>query len=47
MIISNSAVECYMFYPVVTREFVSCYNINIRCARIGGLIQAEWHVLEI
>ena len=21
------------------------YNINIRCARIGGLIQAEWHVL--
>ena len=21
------------------------YNINISCAHIGGLIQAEWHVL--
>ena len=21
------------------------YNINITCVHIGGLIQAEWHVL--
>ena len=21
------------------------YNINVKCAHIGGLIQAEWHVL--
>ena len=21
------------------------YNINVTCAHIGGLIQAEWHVL--
>ena len=27
-------------------EFVS-YNINITCAHIGGLIQADWHTVLI
>ena len=40
MIISNSLYDNATFLKVV-KELI-CFNT---CAHIGGLIQAEWHVL--
>ena len=42
MIISNSLYDNATFLKIVN---LFHYNINITCAHIGGLIQAEWHVL--
>ena len=40
MIISNSLYDNAIFLQVVNKWI--CY---ITCAHVGGLIQAEWHVL--
>ena len=34
------------FYSDSEQMNLCHYNINITCAHIGGLIQAEWHVLK-
>ena len=46
MIISNSLYDNATFLQIVNEWiYFIMYNINITCAHIGGLIQAEWHVL--
>ena len=47
MIISHSLHDIAIFLQVTGSEWMNLfhYNINITCAHIGGLIQAEWHVL--
>ena len=45
MIISNTLYDNATFLRIVNEYFLFHYNINITCAHIGGLIQAEWHVL--
>ena len=45
MIISNSLYDNATFLKIVNEWILFHYNINITCAHIGGLIQAEWHVL--
>ena len=45
MIISNSLYDNATFLKVVN-EWICFITINVTCAHIGGLIQAEWqHVL--
>ena len=45
MIISNSLYDNTFLQIVNEWIYFIMYNINITCAHIGGLIQAEWHVL--
>ena len=45
MIISNSLYDNATFLKIVNEWILFHYNINITCAHIGDLIQAEWHVL--
>ena len=45
MIISNSLYDNATFDTGSEQMNLFHYNINITCAHIGGLIQAEWHVL--
>ena len=47
MIISNSLYDNATILHSTGSERMNLfhYSINITCAHIGGLIQAEWHVL--
>ena len=43
MNISNSLYDNATFLKIVNEWILFHYNINITCAHIGDLIQAEWH----